>query len=737
MSVVLDRPIEKVDLEPQRRTVRRQLALARGALRRCLAARGAFWLAAVTVGLAAITLAADWMLRLSLPSRMVLLVFAAVAILVTAWRKLLRPLSLRLHDQLLADMFDKYRPGVGQQVANVLQLPTLLHRPDQASPRLIQKAVTRQALELSEIDFAQLLDRKRERRLLAAAVVICALPVVMGMAAPEVSRIWARRWLLAQDVRWPQSTYLTVEGLGDREALIAPRGEGMLLKVTARPDFRSTEGGWELRGRGGRFVVPTGYKPASAVPPQVELAYRTSAGTEKRGSFIKYAAADFRYELPPLTDPLELTIKGGDDWLGPIAIRPVDRPAIERLKLVAKPPGRGKPKTYDLAELDTQLMFLPQTHVELEVTATQSLASAELAQKDQPPVPVELIDRKFRSHWVMQQPMAIEMRMLDRETGLASKPYYLSIGILDDREPRITIRSTGVGRRITAQAKIPLALRVVDDFGIARLDLEVERTIVAGDKVKTSQLRFDVAKAKPDMTDDELKQWEQDYQLAVAKTEVGPGAVIKIRGAATDACLTGPQTGYSRWVAFQVVTPEELFYEILMRQREQRARFAAALESSRAQEASVLAAKTPADVGALMRKHQVIARQVWQIAGQLEVSLQEMALNELGSPQARDLLEQTVILPMRKLHEQPMSRLKSAFATLADDEQMVDAKRNKAVALQKEVVASMQKILDRMAQWESFVDVINQLREILNLQNQLLDTTEGIKKKRLDDVFDR
>ena len=43
--------------------------------------------------------------------------------------------------------------------------------------------------------------------------------------------------------------------------------------------------------------------------------------------------------------------------------------------------------------------------------------------------------------------------------GLSSKPYYLTIGLLKDREPRLTIRASGVGRRVTPVARIPLAVR--------------------------------------------------------------------------------------------------------------------------------------------------------------------------------------------------------------------------------------------------------------------------------------
>ena len=42
--------------------------------------------------------------------------------------------------------------------------------------------------------------------------------------------------------------------------------------------------------------------------------------------------------------------------------------------------------------------------------------------------------------------LTLELRLTSSETGLVSKPYFLSIGVQHDREPRITVRSTGIGR---------------------------------------------------------------------------------------------------------------------------------------------------------------------------------------------------------------------------------------------------------------------------------------------------
>ena len=56
---------------------------------------------------------------------------------------------------------------------------------------------------------------------------------------------------------------------------------------------------------------------------------------------------------------------------------------------------------------------------------------------------------------------------------------------------------------------------------------------------------------------------------------------------------------------------------------------------------------------------------MWQVAGQLNGTLQEMTLNELGSATARELLEKAIIKPLRELHDGPLADLRGKLEALA------------------------------------------------------------------------
>ena len=736
MSLVLDTRTILDTLRPRREAVRRRLASVRRRVRARLFLVGLTWTWTVLFVFAAVSLATDWLLRLSLPVRVSAAAVAAVAVAVVAWRRLFSPLLLRLDDLDLAAILDRRCPGVAQRVASVLQLPNLIEGRVTASPTMVQAAVVEQAQALEKTDIGSAFDARARAHmwLLLAATGLLAGGFVYRF--PETSELWARRWFLGSNERWPQSTYLSMVGLGEGSRLLVPRGESLLIEVDAAPKFAGQAGAWTLPGRGEALLVTAPQSPIVSTPETVAIRYWPADGPVKQGNFTHYSEARFRYEIPQVSEPLDVSITGGDDWFGPVHIEPIDRPTVQSLVIRARRAGRDEIETRSAEGGDAQLLFLPDTDLTLELTSSAALSVAKLTAKEGAAPALERRDAThYAAHWTMKEAQTLEIGLVGQEGGLDSKPYFVSIGLLIDREPRVAIRSSGVGRRVTPQARIPLALHAADDFGIATLALELEQTFLKDEKpeTKTDRVAIELPPFSPDAAPTDL---DEQPTLSLSERSLVPGTLLKARGQATDNCAQGAKTGSSRWLSFQVVTPEELFYEILMRQRAERGKFAAALETAKTQ-TEPLAGIPTADVAfGLVRKHQVVARQVWQVANRLEVSLTEMALNDLGSTQARELLQTKVIDAIRQLHGEPMTQLRVALEAVAADPEGAVEPLAEARELQQEVVDKMTKILEQMAQWENFVDVLNQLKTIVKLQGGVLDATEEEKKKRTQALFD-
>ncbi len=108
----------------------------------------------------------DWFFRFGLQVRVLVLALSVIGLLaflglraVTRWR------TARLDELSLALILDRHRPGIGQQIADVLQLPDLLGgaggSSSSSSPAMVRLAVQQASAALASSDWRTLWNRKR------------------------------------------------------------------------------------------------------------------------------------------------------------------------------------------------------------------------------------------------------------------------------------------------------------------------------------------------------------------------------------------------------------------------------------------------------------------------------------------------------------------------------------------------------------------------------------------------
>ena len=525
-------------------------------------------------------------------------------------------------------------------------------------------------------------------------------------------------------------------GVGDGNRLLAPRDEPFTLEVRADlPDLRPRGDRWLVPGRGEPFEIRK--RPESpVVPPTVRLRERTAEGTVRDAVMTSVGPGVFRHELPPSSGSSTFELVGGDDWLGPIRVERVDRPALQAVKLRVRDPGAAKGEFRAVEDSGQSLIFLPDTEVELTLVGSEPIARTRLDVHPGAAPALDRVDpRTFAARWTLREATTLEIQLTSDGTGLDSKPTFLSLGLLKDREPRVTLRAQGVGGHVTPVATIPLTMAATDDLGLAALRLQIERTSHAEGKAEPTVSKQTVPLPLPAGGRLVLDhQARHDVDLQAAPPPIG--TILRLQAEAEDRCARGAQVGRSGVVHLQVVSVDELFYEILIRQRAERAKFLAALEAAEKQ-TPVLASTTSAEdyLGVLRALH-TGSRQLDQVAARIADTLQEMKLNQVGSPKSHRLLQDGVIDPIRELNSGPVTELRGVLQVLGGGGPRRQADVEKARRLHGEVVARMKTILDQMSQWESFVDVVNQVAEVIKIQQKVLKATEDARESRTKEVFD-
>ena len=109
-----------------------------------------------------------------------------------------------------------------------------------------------------------------------------------------------------------------------------------------------------------------------------------------------------------------------------------------------------------------------------------------------------------------------------------------------------------------------------------------------------------------------------------------------------------------------------------------------------------------------------------------------MQYNALGTDEAYDLMRKNVLTPLTRLTADLLDPQKEALDGLkSEDAKSVDDVRTR----QDQIVARMGEVLRQMSQWDSFIDVLNQLNEVIKTQDAAETKTKELKKKQAEDIF--
>lgn len=712
--------LQSVDVAAMQSGLARRLARFRRAVKLRLAVGGLARVLGVALALALLSFVADYWLHLN--NAMTRAVFLAVSLAIigyTAWRYLVRPLRDPLDMVTLAVAIEQAhntgargtgaaapRVPVAERVATVLQLPDLLEGGSPPSPAMVASAVRRSHESLAGIDFLQPLDRRRQRRHLAIIVGLLLAPALWAAIWPATAGLWSRRWFAGSRQPWPQKTHLVIVGLEDGR-IVVPRGEPFVLRV--------------ING------------PHSAAPDTVWVRVREGNAPLVAGTMTRFADGDFRHDFAPVQQETRVRLGGGDDSPDPFTLLPVDRPRITRLELVSKHPTDRDPQKHTFGAGDSDLAFLPKTKLTLTVTSNVPLAEARLKHSTTQPAGLERIDEThYRAQWTHEQPVVLQIELVSAQAKLSSLPTPITVGLKGDAAPKLTLTYSGVKSRVTPVAKIPLTLLARDDLGLTGVQLVSKLTppdaadVNAG--VETIEKIYGPVKPATRLE----VQDQRTLELTPLKPAVG--SLLTVVARATDERFIGAQTGQSRLVSFRVVSPEELFRDILIRQQGDRARFRKALEEAdkvREQLETLVSTDVLAEAA---WQHRAVQRDAARVGVSMAETMTEMRLNGLGGPEAYEIMEKKILGPLKQLDAGLMTRQREAL------DGMVGSREPKGLAeaasRQVQIVVQMRDILKQMADWDSFVDVLNQLNEVIKLQNQVKQNTDDIRRKEVEELFE-
>ena len=235
------------------------------------------------------------------------------------------------------------------------------------------------------------------------------------------------------------------------------------------------------------------------------------------------------------------------------------------------------------------------------------------------------------------------------------------------------------------------------------------------------------------------------------------GTSLLFNVTATDNRVPEQGIGESKTFLLRVVTEDELRTDLLRREREQREDFerqineqinlktemeALNVELQQNQLPETERTLRPTETLATARQRQRdLATTLERIASRFEELLVEAENNRLDEEtgRLRNRLENQIITPLRELD---LNELKSveqgleAARVSLTDRTAVANQITKVIALQETIIVKMNEILGYMVKAEGYQEAINLLRQIERTQQDVLETTDEQRRKRIQSIFE-
>jgi hypothetical protein len=694
--------------------LRRLLAAVRREARAWIWIESLALVAVVAAAAAAGLLAIDWLLEPPAWARGVASAAAAGVLVWLLATRLLGRLAAPLADADLARAVERRHPLAGDTLSTAVELQT------SARADLDPDLVARTTVAASAIAGTVRPDRVfRRRRLIAVALAgLLATALIVGFAAvfPESAATWGRRMVLLEDVPWPRRVSFEVEGFPGGVRKVA-RGSDVEILVRAHARGEPPEAVY-LRMHDG------------AAWRSARMGTRGVAGADGRW---------FAHRLERVTSDTPLEIRGGDGRLRGLRLEVADPPALAAATVRIRLPdylGGG-----DRSPAAVRVVPVPAgSAVDLQFTATKPLSAATVTARggsmrsvDDPERVLATLEPGDPSE--ASDTITARIHSLDADThlvisftdcdGIANRePATMLLTAVPDEPPRLAVQLAGISTAVTPQARVPIVGSISDDHGLAaggvtlvkdddRLDIPVPR-IGGGQPL-----------VELPVTDPEV--------VPLAPLGLLPGTRLEVMLTATDGCglATGPHTTHSDAWSLEVVTADALRAMVEAREILLRRRYEAAIDDvSQARGDS-----GQAGAGLTARIAEAAARaagESLEIAAAFRGIRDELANNGLLGPEVETRLVTQIADPVAVIAREPLADLgRAARAAATGDREAVDL-ASRAEAAERR----MREVLARMLELESFNEVVEKLRGLLESQERIRAETIERQRRRAREVLE-
>lgn len=683
-------------------------------------------LTAITLAVWA-SFASDFTFELPLAWRVLVLVAGGVTATVFLWSRVVRWYVFGFPPCELAAAIERRAPSFDGSLLTAVESDTL----DRASPRVA--AMCAHAAEvLAREPSALRVSWRGVRRRLAIAVLIITPTLFLAATHPTTAAIWWSRNIGLTQRAWGEATDLIVEGFDSHGVCRIPRGETLTLTVRARDGRRRTPDQIRLLIGRSRIIRER------IVIDQFQIDF--VEGNDYR---------TFTRTLPEVTESFDLVVLGGGLRRDGLRVEAMPRPTLTRCAMrltspdyLAQEPTTLAASTGRTSILDgTAVAILAETShavstVEMRARSGLSDSATPLAPKQPTPTSIEVELGPLRDE------TTLEVTLHDVH-GISSLPITLAWTIRRDTPPLVAAHLVGIGSSITPEAVIPIEGTISDDHALETVSTHFTIARLSEQPISAHSTQGSESGSHLLASSWGRREYVLTSSLSAESLALRDGDTLTLWVEATDRCTldqatntdanaAAGQCGRSEVWTLTVVAREKLLatletQEIVLRQR---------LEGSIREIAATRAAMDSSDDASLVRERLVrdaqrLRYEMETLANSLDRVRRERQNNRLLDASSGERLT-GVTTPLRDLAERLFPEAERELARLGTLPPP-DAESHRRAARERldTIAATMAEVRDRMLALESYSELLERLRGVLKLQDEVRKATLDEQKESL------
>ena len=714
-------------------------------------------------------------------ARLILLIAVGTVLALIVYHWVLRRAFVRLANRSLAVLlerqFDRFHDSLLTSVE-------LTERPDQAGDFSGEMLVrTREAArdQIADVSVPRVFNFfPLIRNAIAASVLLLSIVVFHHFASDAFAIATSRLYGLS-DEAWPRKSRIEVVGFHDGRIKVA-RGSDFSIVVLADTRYKVPElcTIYYRTAEGERGPVNM-QKVGAAEAGQQKYTY---SGKPFKGiiSTVKFDVVGYDHrvrdhevevvESPQLTETFldcEFPQYLVDEALG-----------IYLPRTVKLTPGTRLPR-------GTQVRIRAGANKDLEAVELFDVNSQELTRID---ISGEAESPRRFEHTIesLDDTMTLEVSLYDTDGVVSETPFRLTIVAVPDKSPVVDVAIRGIGTAITAEARLPFEGNITDDNALARAWFEVDH---GADESRIFEILLDESAAQQPALD--LRE-ERSRDADPFEVKPGQTITVAVAAADRHDLTGGPHTGTSDRYQLEVVEPDRLLALLEARELSLRRRFEqvidemtetrdtlvrvktfdgaaggdepedntqqagepeadssgdAEVSADRAVEEGTDAANTANDENRLahdraqslrllrvQRSAQNVhrsAREVYDVGASFDDICLELINNRVDSEERKTRLKEQIASPLQQIANNMYPELQGKLQELErqlDDPAVGGTVAAQAVDKADEILVALDDILQRMLDLETFNELIDIVRSLIDDQQGLIDETK--KQQALD-----